>query len=64
MEDNVTIQILFAEKQPFKRVENYFTDALLYQEVNKVDKELLLEDYDSGNQADSELKETHSYSYF
>ena len=48
---------MFAEKQQFKWVENYFTDALLYQEANKVSKELLLEDDDSGNEADSELEE-------
>ena len=34
-------------------MENYFTDALLYQEA----KEQLLEDDDSGNEADSETEE-------
>jgi len=43
---------VFAEKQQFKWVENYFTDALLYQEANKVSKEPLLEDDDSDNEAD------------
>jgi len=38
-------------------VESYFTDALLYQESNKVAKEQLLEDDDSGNEADSESEE-------
>ena len=44
-------------KNGFKGVENYFTDALLYQKANKVAKEQLLEDDDSGNEADSESKE-------
>ena len=45
---------MFTEKQPFKGVKNYFTDAFLYQEANKVSKEPLLEDDNSGNEADSE----------
>ena len=44
-------------KQPFKRVKNYFTDALLYQEANEVVKEPLLEVDDSGNEVDSESEE-------
>jgi len=48
---------VFAEKQPFKGVENYFTNALLYQEANKVTKESLPEDVNSGNEADSEPEE-------
>ena len=51
------MRTIFVEKQPFKSVENYFTDALLYHEANKVTKELLLEDDDSGNEVDSELEE-------
>ena len=45
---------MFAEKQPFKGVENYFTDALLYQEIGETSKEPLLDNDDSGNEADSE----------
>jgi len=48
---------VLAEKLPFKGVKNYFTDALLYQEANKVSKEPLLEDDDSDNEADSESEE-------
>ena len=44
---------MFAEKQPFKGVENYFTDALLYQ-IDKTSKEPLPDNDDSGNEADSE----------
>ena len=57
MEDNATVRTVFAEKQPIKGVENNITDAPLYQVANEVDKELLLEDDDSGNEADSELEE-------
>ena len=35
-------------------MENYFTDALLYQEISKAPKEPLPDDDDSGNEADSE----------
>jgi len=49
--------MVFAEKQPFKGVKNYFTDALLYQEANKVAKEQLLEDDDSSNEVDTESEE-------
>jgi len=35
-------------------VENYFTDALLYQEAGETSKEPLPDDDDSGNEADSE----------
>jgi len=45
---------MFVEKQPFKGVKNYFTDALLYQEIGKASKEPLPDDDDSGNEADSE----------
>ena len=38
----------------FKGVKNYFTDALLYEEASKASKELLPNDDDSGNEADSE----------
>jgi len=54
VEDDTTVQTVFAEKQPFKGVENYFTDALLYQEIGKTSKEPLPDNDDSGNEADSE----------
>ena len=40
--------------QSFKRVENYFTDSLLYKENGKVVKKSLPNDINSGNEADSE----------
>jgi len=45
--------MVFAEKQSFKGVENYFNDALLYEEA----KEQLLKDDNSGNEADSKSGE-------
>ena len=57
MEDDTTVQTVFAEKQPFKEVENYFTNALLYQEIGKISKEPLPDNNDSGNEADSESEE-------
>jgi len=56
MEDDTTVQMVFPEKQPFKGVENYFTDALLYQEIGKTSKEPLPDNDDSGNETDSESK--------
>jgi len=38
-------------------VKNYFTDALLYQEANKVSNESLPENNDSDNEADLESEE-------
>jgi len=54
VEDDTTVQMVFAEKQPFKGVENYFTDTLLYQEIGKTSKEPSPDNDDSGNQEDSE----------
>jgi len=38
-------------------VKNYFTDSLLYREINEAAKKPLLDDADSGNEADSEFEE-------
>jgi len=46
VEDNAILRTVCAEKQPFKGVESYFTDTLLYQEANEVAKVPLLEDDD------------------
>jgi len=51
------VQMVFAEMQPFKGVENYFTDSLLYQENNELVKQPLPNDIDSGNKTDSESEE-------
>ena len=54
VEDDATVRTFFAEKQPFKGVKNYFTDALLYLKVSEASKESLPDNDDSGNEADSE----------
>src|SRR5436189_2419927 len=53
VDDQGQVRTLVAEQRPFKGVENYFTDALLYQEAHEVvvqDKEMLELD----NEADRE----------
>jgi len=45
---------LIAERHPFKRVENYFTDFLLYQDSLETDENLQPEEPESGNEADTE----------
>src|SRR3954464_1569325 len=53
VDDQGQVRTLVAEQRPFKGVENYFTDALLYQEAHEVvvqDKEVL----ELGNEADRE----------
>jgi len=47
------IRTVFAEMQPFKGVNNYFIDSLLYRENGKVVEKSLLEDIDSGDELDS-----------
>ena len=44
--------MVFIEVQPFKEVENYFTDSLLYQKDIEPLKQSLSGDGDSGNKAD------------
>jgi len=48
--DDVVVRMVFIEIQPFKGVENYVTDSLLYQEDNKLVKQLLPDDVDSDNE--------------
>src|SRR3954470_13460619 len=53
VDDQGQVRTLVAEQRPFKGVENYFTDALLYQEAHEEDvqvKEVL----ELGNEADQE----------
>jgi len=57
VEGDTTVQTVFAEKQPFKGVENYFTDALLYQEIDKTSEDPLLDNDDCGIEVDSESEE-------
>jgi len=57
VDDKATVRMVFTEMQPFKRVENYFTDSLLYRENGKVVEKSLPDDINSGNKADSESGE-------
>ena len=50
---------MFTEMQPFKGVENYFTDSLLYKVVGKT----LPNDINSGNEVDSESREDPEVSF-
>ena len=45
---------LIAERHPFKGVENYFTDSLLYQDFLEADKNPQSEEPEYGNEADVE----------
>src|SRR5436190_19342522 len=54
------VHTLVAEQRPFKRVENYFTDALLYQEAHEVVMQEK-EELELGNKADREsASESHN----
>jgi len=48
---------LIAERHLFKRVENYFTDSLLYQDSLEADENPHPEKHNSGNEADIEREE-------
>ena len=48
------IRTLIAEKHPFKRIGNYFTNSLLYQDPLELVADPTREDHDSGNEADTE----------
>ena len=44
---------LITERHPFKGVENYFTDSLLYQDSLETNKNPQPEEPDSGNEVDT-----------
>jgi len=48
------VQTLIAERHPFKGVENYFTDSLLFQDSREMNENPQPEEPDSGNEADIE----------
>ena len=54
IDESGRVQTLIAERHPFKGVENYFTDSLLYQESVETDEVPQPEEPDSGNEADTE----------
>ena len=51
------MRILIVERHPFKGVENYFTDFLLYQDSLEVDKNSHPEEPDSGKETDTKPEE-------
>ena len=50
------MRVLIAKRHPFKGVENYFTDFLLYQDSLENNENPHSEDPDSSNEADTELE--------
>jgi len=48
------VRTLIAKSHPFKGVENYFKDSLLYQDSLETDENSQPEELDSGNEADVE----------
>jgi len=48
------VRTLIAKRHPFKGVENYFTDSLLYQDSLETNENSQPEEPDSGNEADTE----------
>ena len=48
------VKTLIAEKHPFKGVENYFTDSVLYHDSLETTNDPPPDDHDSGNEADTE----------
>ena len=58
MDDYDRVKIVVADKQPFKGIENYFLDSLLYQDLD----EPPIEELESGNEADSELSTATAWS--
>jgi len=57
IDEDGKVKTLISERHPFKRVENYFTDFLLYQDSLEVDENSHPKEPDSGNEADTEPKE-------
>jgi len=51
------VRTLIAERHPFKGVENYFTDSLLYQDSLEADENPHQEELDSVKEAYTEPEE-------
>ena len=51
------LRTLIAERHLFKRVKNYFTDSLLYQDFLEVDENPHPEEPDSDNEVNTEPEE-------
>ena len=57
IDEHENVRILITERHPFKRVENFFTDSLLYQDSLETDENPHPEEHDSGNNTDTEQEE-------
>ena len=55
------VWILIAERYPFKGVENYFTDSLLYQDSLETSENPQPEEPDSGYEADTKPEAEEEY---
>jgi len=54
--DEGEVRRLIAKKHPFKGIENYFTDSLLYQDSLETAENPSPEDPDFGNEVDAKPK--------
>jgi len=54
VDEDGKVRTLIAVKHPFKGIENYFIDYLIYQDSLKTNEYPQLEDSDFGNKADTE----------
>ena len=55
------VRTLITKKYPFKEIENYFTDSLLYQDSLKTGENPQPAESDFGNEADVESEEEEEY---
>ena len=55
------VRTLLAKKHPFKRVENYFTDFILYQDFLETNENIKPEELDSSNEVDKEPEIEEEY---
>ena len=51
------VRTLIEERHPFKGIENYFTDSLLYLDSLEADENPHPKEHDSGNETDIEPEE-------
>jgi len=58
---NGRVRTLIAERHPYKGVENYFTNSLLYQDSLEADENPQLEEPNSSNEADVEPEAEEEY---
>lgn len=61
VDDYGKVQTLIADQNPFKSIENYFTDSLLYQDQLETDPKL--EETDFENEVDNEWESDNEYSW-